>query len=501
MRSQLSRRIKHLGGLPEEITEHIKVFLDSPNNQPHQKAQNPDAQLLRELPATNDFKKLPLEWVRKARDTPTVIEVPNLIVPDLRDVDCDAVLAHLLSRIKDLHRGRYADFLESEEGTKLQEVLWNALIPPVKEACKDGSFTLERLRSFGGEPQKCKEAGIYLHILWKKDNPDRFWLYVGQAINLSKRIGDHEDSDYRRDNPSLHYYVWDMEGGLASEFVTLAIFNEASLPQISRHYILNLEEMWMACILQTLRATDLEKYLPQASMPWAGFHLNIAPPIWQRFPGEVGETATKGPSREDFIQLIFSGQCKQMDYAEELRKAYHSLCNSPDKRLRQYYLDNQRRASGLGTNAWQQKKYTAYQTFLEHGVEKRVKEVAGSIQINLNDYTFIVNRQLKSPISPGDLVHIQLFLTETPSPLRYCQRAQLTDPSSRLLVLIKASDELKQKGGEEFHRWLFCNGWDVPRRMNSLVDTLEGMSYEQSVQEERRIRRRREDGKLITIHS
>lgn len=80
-------------------------------------------------------------------------------------------------------------------------------------------------------------------------------------------------------------------------------------------------------------------------MPWAGSHLNVAPPIWQRFPGEVEETAPREFTREDFLQLLFSGSPQEREYAEALRGAYNDLYNSPDKRLRQYYFDNQKQAS------------------------------------------------------------------------------------------------------------------------------------------------------------
>ena len=354
------------------------------------------------------------------------------------------------------------------------------------------------MKSFGGNRYEYQGPGICLHIIWKKHNLNQFWLYVGQASDLSQRIRSHNDPDYRQNHPCLHYHVWNSREDIESIFVTLATFE--SVTSEFRHYILNLGEMWMACTLQTLRTVDLVKYLPQIPMPWAGLHLNVAPPIWQRFPGESNEIALGPFTREDFIGFLFSDKPHEREYVVELRSAYNDLCYSPDKRLRQYYLDNQRRASISGTNAWQRQKYMNYQQLLNVGAEVKIMEASGTLRVILHDYSFLVNRQLEAPVKAGDIVHIQLFLSDSPNPLRYCQRALSSDPSSRLLVLIKNSDAIKQ-GTKVFHRWLFSNGPDVPQRMNSLVDTLEGMSYEDSTKKQRRIRRRRKDGKLVTIRS
>lgn len=115
--------------------------------------------------------------------------------------------------------------------------------------------------------------------------------------------------------------------------------------------VLNLLEMWMACVLQTMRPVDLEKYIPAIPMPWAGFHLNVAPPILRSFPSEANEIAVQNFTREDFGRLLFLDDPRQGEYAKELRESYNSLLDSLDMRLRQYYRDNQKRESVLGIEA------------------------------------------------------------------------------------------------------------------------------------------------------
>lgn len=102
-----------------------------------------DQQLLDELPAVDDFCELPLEWVRQAKNTPTVTEIPYL-VPELQRIDCDVVLDSLLSRTIDLHSNRYGDFLHQQSVLGIKRLLWESLTMPVERVCKDGKFDLAR---------------------------------------------------------------------------------------------------------------------------------------------------------------------------------------------------------------------------------------------------------------------------------------------------------------------------------------------------------------------
>ena len=89
-----------------------------------------------------------------------------------------------------------------------------------------------------------------MHVLWEKNNTQKFWLYVGQAVSLRERVQNHNDRQYRSRHPSLHYHVWGSVEDMESVFVTLAV---GKIPTYqTEQLILNLQEMWMACIFQTL---------------------------------------------------------------------------------------------------------------------------------------------------------------------------------------------------------------------------------------------------------
>lgn len=76
----------------------------------------------------------------------------------------------------------------------------------------------------------------------------------------------------------------------------------------------------------------------------------------------------------------------------------------------------------------------------------------------------------------NDMVHVQLFLTDNPNPIRYAKLALPTDPSSRLLVPVKNIDGAEKK----LHAWLSTKGTKKPMLVNRLVDMLEGLTLQES---------------------
>jgi hypothetical protein len=107
-------------------------------------------------------------------------------------------------------------------------------------------------------------------------------------MSMRVRIMKHCDKQHRARHPSLHYSVWDSECVIGDTWVTLSRFPNLELSQdtISRYtledfaLILNLEEMFMSCVLQTLRCHHLESYLPKRiSIPWALTFEHCASPL------------------------------------------------------------------------------------------------------------------------------------------------------------------------------------------------------------------------------
>ena len=137
LKQRLAMRAKS-GDLSEQSIEIIRKVMV-----PDETVGISDQQLLDELPAVNDFRELPLEWVRQARNTPLITEIPYL-VPELQRIDCDVVLDNILSRTIDLHSKRYGDFLRQQSVMGIKRLLWESLTMPLERACKDGKFDLAR---------------------------------------------------------------------------------------------------------------------------------------------------------------------------------------------------------------------------------------------------------------------------------------------------------------------------------------------------------------------
>jgi hypothetical protein len=93
----------------------------------------------------------------------------------------------------------------------------------------------------GGNLEDSKDSGVYLHILWRRNVPDCFWLYVGQAMELCVRIVIHNNPYRPKRQPSLHYTIWNSDAETESVFVTLAVHD--AVTTIEDQLLLNLQEM------------------------------------------------------------------------------------------------------------------------------------------------------------------------------------------------------------------------------------------------------------------
>ncbi|KAF1995464.1 hypothetical protein P154DRAFT_623926 [Amniculicola lignicola CBS 123094] len=133
------------------------------------------------------------------------------------------VLQHMIQRVGVHHPERYGVFLASDDRvSQLEEMI----LPEAWDILKSRDYSLQQLLQL---PQDVgpEDSGIYVHIIWLKHNPDRFYLYVGQSTQLQARIQAHRDPLYRAGHRTLHYHVWDYfpTNGLEIEerFVFLSI--------------------------------------------------------------------------------------------------------------------------------------------------------------------------------------------------------------------------------------------------------------------------------------
>jgi hypothetical protein len=93
-------------------------------------------------------------------------------------------------------------------------------------------------------------AGVYTHLIW---TPEQIARYVGQAVDLSRRIVDeHSNPTYRKIHQSLHYQYTAAAEKQAWIFMELG----TALEQAE----LNVLEMVMALTVSSLTRNHLKKY-------------------------------------------------------------------------------------------------------------------------------------------------------------------------------------------------------------------------------------------------
>ena len=311
-----------------------------------------------------------------------------------------------------------------------------------------------------------------MHILWLKSDPSTCFLYVGQSIEIPKRLSNHRDPLYRAKYPSLHYFVWDRGNEdkiyeVEEEFVFLCETTETADP-----LLLNLLEMWCCLMLQTLTRNALAKYLPEEMVaPYAGTHLNIALPLHQA-PFKV-MVDTQDPS------MYHTSDPMVARYYASLRRRFYELKFSQNMVLRSYYAKviQQRVISRVQTN---QKNLAQALDGVE--IFAKVNSESGHQLIHLGYIGFNISRKWVH-LEHDAPVQVRLELTAKDEFRQkgkhanvYCVKATKDDPASRLAVFVEGTSE----NGAPFAGWLQTDAERRVFKINTLVDMLEGGSMTKS---------------------
>ncbi|KAJ0420925.1 hypothetical protein BJY00DRAFT_118539 [Aspergillus carlsbadensis] len=271
---------------------------------------------------------------------------------------------------------------------------------------------------------------------------------------------------------------------MESMFVTLA---ESDIPTCpTTQLFLNLQEMWMSLIFQTLTSLRLDEYLLKSvARLWSGSHLNVALPLWQGFTGKEEQAAMEDAcgGRLTFQQYLQSSDPTIRQWARDARDAFNDIRNSPDPVLREYYkgLHLQRRIKAQKT--WDEKQFQNLRRHLSTGITTEVRKSHGGTidEVHCGRFRFTISKSLGLRLGEGARVTLQLHLTDTRHPDCYARKGQPRDPASRLAASLRGCDALGS-----FHVWLKTEGIHNVKKMNSLVDLLEGFSLEESRMFERR---------------
>ncbi|KAF9883837.1 hypothetical protein FE257_002728 [Aspergillus nanangensis] len=177
-----------------------------------------------------------------------------------------------------------------------------------------------------------------------EDHPTGDWdedFDVSQEVMIPQFLGSqgikkHNDPYFRSRNPCLHYHIWDTVEDTESVFVTLGVHENPS--SLASQLSLNMLEMWMCLVFQTLTPLHLYEYLPNhIGKLWSGNHLNVALPLWQGFTGNEKAVKDAAGGRIAFQQFLASSDPTIRAWAEHARDAFNDIRNSPDPILRDYY--------------------------------------------------------------------------------------------------------------------------------------------------------------------
>ncbi|QKX62874.1 uncharacterized protein TRUGW13939_10040 [Talaromyces rugulosus] len=252
-----------------------------------------------------------------------VFQLPTQQDLHLNKPPLERIAGHMLESISSskTQSNRYSkSIIKTEEITK---ILIDNLTSAAMKALKKHPIKLPNLINIGGYPEEAEDKGIYLHIL---KTADRFYLYIGQAYKFKERLEFHNDTTKRAIHPSLHYNIWDeikVINRFSSIFVKLAAFDHR--PRNSHEQlILNLEEMFLPIVLQTLKASDVEEWLSE-NIPrvWAERDLNVALPLWQGFKMEGAFSYDEiKMSSEEFTKILHDNDELRREWAIDLRDSY-----------------------------------------------------------------------------------------------------------------------------------------------------------------------------------
>ena len=292
-------------------------------------------------------------------------------------------------------------------------------------------------------------------------------LYVGQSTDMRSRINNHQNPDYRKLNPSLHYYIMDTEG-MSHQFVYLCGYTETEVPSM----ILNLLEMWCCLILQTLQEASLKNYLPESAIsPGGGRHLNVALPLYQNSGQGDSDNATLG-------NLIFHTHDRAAQaHMQDMRNNYHQLKQSSDERHRQYYQETQ--ASRL--EKWDIKQMGKNIRFLDGRYLKVSSSRRNPVMIFC--LTLTLPRRIFGKVQENSQVWVKFDIISLGThPKCFALNSLEGEPAARLGLFVMGLNN----NNEIFHGWYQTKGQSYVRRANSVVDRLEGSSWKEIVKRPRR---------------
>jgi hypothetical protein len=297
---------------------------------------------------------------------------------------------------------------------------------------------------------------------------------------------NHENPDYRKRHPCLHYFVWDSLGPDVKS--AWAILSAPEPTNKLDTLTLNGLEMWSALVLQTLPKDLLTRYLncPREKLsPRAGCHLNIASPLSQ-------SDQSNRPEDIELGNIYKSDDPAMREYYKERQGQYLQLRVANDPILRNYWWDNHRR----GVEARSDNNRKSTRTMILDGMKAKVGLHNRVQTFHLGPCTFripltVVRLDLSKP------VHVQCVITDEPDNDCYALDSSPSDDAARLLMRLRGTNT----DGKRFDGPAYAGGTKTVFQTNSLFDLLVGRSLKESLQLPRRSKRMKESGKRQTKYT
>jgi hypothetical protein len=342
------------------------------------------------------------------------------------------------------------------------------------------------LTNIGGDLD-CHRPAIYLHIIWHPDDDkEKFFLYVGQSIDLKTQLKDHMNPLHRNKHASLHYHAWDSRPGNLSAFVVLAYLddirtNNSSIGTKDDLLKMNIIELWGTLIFQTLPKRELEKYMnPTTIIGRQG--LNVFNPLWQGV-SNLDDVFPNLSSKERFTTLLHGADDITRSYYYSLRDEFFELKNSPNPVLRAYY--NARRELSLAALADASTKRAA--RVLEDLMCEYEKVVCPctndfSYYISFGSVSFRISKKTYPEIVLGMTVFAEGILYEGRASACYCTKTQESDPARRFCLRITGLSLSRP-----FTYFVQAGGDITTQEINALVDLLDGHKKEDIINRPRRL--------------
>jgi hypothetical protein len=247
---------------------------------------------------------------------------------------------------------------------------------------------------------------------------------------------------------------------------------------------LNLLEAWGTSIFQTLPKNDLVEYLPDDTvlLPQAGSHLNIAHPLWQRISKTKQDIygSTDVSRKEKFSELIRNSDGVVREYYRGLTRAFLDLKYSPNPVMRAYYRSGYlKRSASLAASTLERTR----DEILGGAIKKVAIPKNGEQKIHFGQmYIRIRSRQIR--LLRSEKVHIRGYLTQGLSPNVYATGAIAEDPARRLSLRLTV-----ERQGRHYSMWLTAGGNGAAMMVNTLVDIVENVPYDDIEKSPRRVLR------------